>query len=132
MMQIPIQQLPNQSFSTLLDGNQWDFLLKTAGDITVISLVLNGTDIINSVKAQPGALIIPYQYLESGNFFFVTQGFQIPFYTEFNVSQSLIYISAAELAAIRAQANPVPITVASFNPIAALPLRFSPKGYVGA
>jgi hypothetical protein len=61
----------------------------------------------------------------------VTQNFQLPFYTSFNVTQSLIYISAAELAALRAPTSP-PVTAASFNPIAALPLRFAPAGYVEA
>jgi hypothetical protein len=65
---------------------------------------------------------------ESGNFFFTTANSALPFYTLFNTSQSLIYVSAAELTAFRATPAP-PITAAFFNPIAALPLRFAPTGY---
>jgi hypothetical protein len=129
MMSVPLQQLPNQSFSILLDSNQWDFLLKTVEDSTVVSLTLNGTDLLDSAKAPAGAFIIPSIYEESGNFFFVTQSFQLPYYTNFNVTQSLIYISATELATLRTP-TPPPITAADFNPIAALPLRFQPVGYV--
>jgi hypothetical protein len=128
MQGIPLQQLPNQSFSIVLDGNQWDFTIKTVEDITIVSLKLNGVDVIDSARAAAGAFIIPYIYLENGNFFFVTQDFELPYYPQFNVSQSLLYISAAELAELRVP-NLLPITAKDFNPIAALPLRFSPVGY---
>ena len=72
MMTIPIKQLPNQSFSIVLDSNQWTFLLKTVGDVTVASLSLNNVKILDSSRAVAGQFIIPYEYLESGNFFFVT------------------------------------------------------------
>jgi hypothetical protein len=131
MQQIPIQQLPNQSFTVLLDGNQWDVTLKTVGDATAVSLILNGTDVLQGARCVAGSFLIPSRYEEAGNFFFVTQSRQLPYYTQFNVTQSLIYASAAELAALRAP-KPLPITAADFNPLAALPLRFAPQGYVRA
>lgn len=129
MQQIPIQQLPNQSFSIILDNNTWNFLIKTAGGATVVSLNLNNVDILDSAQAVSGSFIIPSLYQEAGNFFFLTQNQNLPIYTQFNVSQQLIYISAAELAALR---GPIPtrITSAYFNPLGALPLRFSPQGYI--
>lgn len=133
MMNIPLQQLPSQSFSAQLNGNGWDFLLKTIEDTTIVSLRLNGNDIIDGGLAVAGGLIIPsvYQENNAGNFFFVTQANQLPFYTQFSVTQYLIYISNAELEAIRVP-TPSKITAAYFNPIGGLPLRFSPQGYVGA
>jgi hypothetical protein len=128
MMQVPIQAVPNQSFSIILDNNQWAILLKTVDSATVVSLSLNGNDVLDSARAVSGSLIIPSQYEESGNFLFVTSNSQLPLYTLFNVSQSLLYVSAAELAAFRLP-TPTPITAAYFNPIAALPLRFAPQGY---
>lgn len=128
MMRLPLQAVPNQSFSLILDGNNWDFLLKTAEDTTVVSLTLNGTDLIDSARAVAGSFVIPSRYEEAGNFFFTTANFELPFYTSFNVNQSLIYLSAAELLAFRLP-PPVPITAAYFNPIADLPLRFKPQGY---
>jgi hypothetical protein len=128
MQLVPLTQNPNQSFSISLDNNQWDFLLKTVGNGTVVSLTINGNDVLDSAQAPAGALLIPSEYEESGNFFFVTQSFQLPYYTQFTVTQSLIYISASELAALRVPKSP-PITAADFNPIAALPLRFAPQNY---
>lgn len=133
MMIIPIQATPNQSLSVILDGNTWGIALKTVDFATVVSLTLNGDDVIDGARAAAGTLIIPAQYLEksSGNFFFVTANQQIPFYNQFGLTQSLLYISASELSAIR-QPAPAKITASYFNPIAALPLRFSPQNYVAA
>lgn len=131
MLQIPIQQLPNQSFSVILDNNTWNILIKTCNGITAVSMTVNNVDILDSAMAVAGSFIIPYRYLENGNFFFVTQNQELPIYTQFNVTQQLVYISAAELAAIRVP-SPVPITAAFFNPLGALPLRFAPQGYTEA
>lgn len=129
MMTIPLSQLPNQALSILLNGNQWNILLKTVDEVTVCSLTLNGVDILDSALCVSGSFIIPCQYQEAGNFFFVTQAFELPIWTQFTLSQTLIYISAAELAALRVPYT-FPITAADFNPISALPLRFSPQGYI--
>jgi hypothetical protein len=131
MQQVPLQQLPNQSLSVLLDGNQWNVLLKTARGTTVASLTLNGTGVLDGARCVAGSFVIPSDYEEAGNFFFVTQNGDLPVYTEFNVTQSLVYVSASELAALRAPKSP-PVTAADFNPIAALPLRFAPRGYTQA
>lgn len=129
MQQIPLQQIPNQSFSILLDGNQWNILLKTVEDITVVSMTLNGADILDSAHAVAGSFIIPSIYQESGNFFFTTLNQDLPYYTDFNVSQQLIYISATELAVLRVP-PPLPIPASFFDPLGGLPLRFAPQGYV--
>lgn len=131
MLQIPVQQLPNQSFTVLLDSNQWDVTLKTVEDTTVASLTLNGADVLDSARCVAGSFLIPSEYEEAGNFFFVTQSEQLPYYTQFNVTQSLVYITAAELTALRAPKAP-PVTAADFNPLAALPPRFAPRNYVPA
>lgn len=132
---IPIQTVPNQSLTVTLDGNLWGISIKTCNGITAVSLRLNGVDLIDDLIAAACAPIIPSPYQESGNFVFLTANNQLPNYTQFNVTQSLFYFSAAELATIRippvASSKRVPtVTAASFNQIAQLPLRFSPQGYV--
>ncbi|WP_143392881.1 hypothetical protein [Fimbriiglobus ruber] len=129
MMQVPLQAVPNQTLTVILDNNTWAVTLKTVEDTTVVSLTLNNTDLLDSARAVAGALIIPSQYEESGNFLFLSSNNQLPYYTQFGVTQSLVYVSAAELAVFRTPPAP-PITAADFNPIAALPLRFAPQGYL--
>lgn len=129
MQQIPIQALPNQAFSIPLDDNQWDFTIRTANGTIAVTLVRNGTMIIENMRAVAGMKIIPSIYEEAGNFAFITQNFQVPDYTQFGTTQQLIYISADELTALRVP-PPGIITPADFDPNADLPLRIFPQGYV--
>src|SRR4051794_30082585 len=113
---IPISAVPNQRFTVVLDGNSWDVTLRQTNGVMSASLALNGTPVIENVRAVAGMRLIPSRYEEAGNFVFVTADFQMPDYVLFNVSQSLLYASAAELAAVRTP-RPSRITAAYFNPI---------------
>jgi hypothetical protein len=128
---IPIAAVPNQEFTVILDNNNWDVTLRQTNGVMSVSLILNGNQVIENVRAVAGMRLIPSQYEEAGNFVFITANFQMPDYILFNVSQSLLYASAAELAVVRTP-TPSRITTAYFSPIAALPLRFSPAGYMQA
>lgn len=128
---IPIQAIPNQNFSINLDNNLFDITLRTTNGITSASFTINGTDTIDNIRCVAGSVLIPYAYLEAGNFMFLTNNYQFPIYTQFNISQTLVYFTAAELATIRDPYS-LPITAADFNPLGALPLRFAPQGYVKA
>ncbi len=131
MQLIPLQAIPNQSFTIVLDNNEWSFTIKITNGIMSVSLLLNNNLIIQNVRTVANEKIIPSIYEESGNFLFLTQNFQLPDYTQFGITQTLVYVNAAELAAFRA-APTLPITAADFNPIAALPLRFAPTGYINS
>ena len=131
MLQLPIQALPNQEFQAVLDGNSWDFTIRSTEGVMSMTLALNGGAVIQNARCVAGSLVIPSQYEEAGNFLFLTAGNRLPGYALFGTTQSLIYVSAAELAAFRTPPPP-PITSASFNPIASLPLRFAPQNYQSA
>ncbi len=124
MQSIPLQQLPNQQFTVVLDSNQWIVALKTTNGIISVSLTLNNVDIVDNARAVANQFIIQSEYLESGNFFFQTQAFDLPNYTQFGITQSFIYLSAADLVALR-ESPSLPITAKDFNPAGGLPLRFS-------
>ena len=126
---IPIQAVPNQSFTTTINNNLFDISIRTSDGITAVSIAINGTDIINNLIAVANGLIIPAQYQEVDNFMFVTANYEMPLYTQFNINQSLIYFSASELATYREPPS-LPITESFFDPNGALPLRFQPSGYV--
>jgi hypothetical protein len=133
----PIQAVPNQSLSITLDGNVFELTIKSLKGITVVSVTINGVDTIDNLIAAACAPIIPAQYLEAGNFVFLTANNQLPFYTQFGTTQSLFYFTAAELAALRtapvATSARVPTVTASFfNPAGQLPLRFAPQNYRSA
>jgi hypothetical protein len=129
MLQLPIQAIPNQEFQALLDGNSWDITIRSTNGVMSLTLMLNGATVIENIRCVAGSLVIPSQYEESGNFLFLTANNQLPDYTVFGTTQSFIYVSAAELATFRTPPAP-PITASFFNPIARLPLRFAPQGYM--
>lgn len=125
MQIIPLQQLPNQSFTLNIEGDIYVISLQTTNGVLVASITRNSVPIIKGTRALPYTALLPYRYEESGNFMFQTSNFQLPQYARFNVTQSLVYYSAAELEIFR-QGDLM------FNPIAALPLRYKPQGYVQA
>lgn len=128
MMTIPLQALSNQSILTVLDNNQWSITVKSTNGTISVSLELNGESVCDNARAVAGGFIIQSEYQESGNFAILCQDFLVPDYTQFGVTQFLTYFSEAELIALRVAELP-PFTVADFNPIAGLPLRFAPQGY---
>lgn len=119
---ITLNAIPNQNFTFNSDGNSFDITLKVTSGCMSMSLDINGTDVIDNARCVAWRVIIPSIYEENGNFMFITQQLQLPWYTKFGITQTLIYLSPSELAAIRAN-NLL------FSPFGALPLRFQPTGY---
>lgn len=128
MIQIPILAVPNQEFSIILEGRSYVIGLRTTNGQTSVSIVRDTVPVITNLRAASGAAIIPAKYQENGNFTFLTANFQLPDYTQFNLTQNFVYFTADELQVYRLPAIP-PIPLASFNPIAAPPLRYRPQGY---
>lgn len=103
MIEIELQQAPNQSFSIDIDGVTFDITLKTAS-YTVADVYIGSDLVISGVRVMPYRPIVPYEYLEqgAGNFFFVTDNGEYPSYSEFGMTQSLVYLTAAEVEALNA------------------------------
>lgn len=126
-MNVPIQAIPNQTLTITINGVNYEISLRTILDFTAVSIVINGVETVDGLRIPAGSPLLPYQYEENGNFIFANSGgFQLPFYTYFNLTQTLLYYSPAELASFRSVPAPV------FNPLGALPLRYKPTGYVEA
>lgn len=132
MQTIAFQSIPSQVFNYIDPaGNQWDIGIRLVSQQVAFSFTLNGATLITGITAVPNVPIIPYQYLENGNFLITTQNQQIVDYTQFGLTQTLYFLEPADLAALR-QPAPALITAADFNPLGALPLRFAPQGYTVA
>ena len=102
MFKLTLQPIANQSFSVEFDGSSYDIVIrnidstnnKMAIDITRDNIVIiQGFEIVGNTR------IIPYPYLEKGNFTLSTNDDELPNYTQFGISQFLYYITVAELAA---------------------------------
>ena len=109
MINIPLQAVPNQSLSIQLDQINFDIRIHSCGqslipeaNTMVFTIFINGVRTISSFRATPGSAIIPYLYLEDGNFVMITQNDAYPSYDQFGITQYLIYASAAEIEALYA------------------------------
>jgi len=102
MQTIQLQAIPNQSFTIQLDNSLYQFTIKAAPQgFMYVNIIRNNVSIVLGMRAVAGTYLIPYKYLESGNFLIVTQNQEYPYYTEFGVSQYLIYLSPSDLESYR-------------------------------
>lgn len=131
MQSIPIQAIPSQTFDYVDSlNNSWNIGIRNVGMQMAFTFSLNGTVIIQNVCAVAGYRIIPYDYLETGNFVLITQNYQVPDYTQFGTTQSLLFLTEDEILSFRGSIRDLSrITVDSFDPNGGLPLRFAPQGY---
>jgi hypothetical protein len=105
MMLVPLSAIPNQSFSIQLDNNIFDMTIRFVVNFMAIDLSINNSVLLSGLRIVPGFPIIPYQYLEEGNFLINTLNNEYPNYTQFGITQFMFYISQADLEAARAAAT---------------------------
>jgi hypothetical protein len=112
MIQIPLQNIANQSLSIQLDQNQIDLNFHATQDnpdgtsgVTGVDIIINNVVIVSGMRAVFGTPLIPYAYLEDGNFAFFTQNDEYPDWRQFGITQFLVYASQSELDAIYANAQ---------------------------
>lgn len=101
MIEIPLQQIPNQKFTMQLDDSLYEITIKLTVNVMSVSIVRQNEQIVSNTRAEALAPIIPYLYLEHGNFIFFTIDDEYPNYELFGVTQFLFYFSAEELEVIR-------------------------------
>lgn len=58
--------------------------------------------VLDNVRITAGQPIIPYIYLEDGNFMMTNESENLIYYDKFGISQYLIWASSAELLELRA------------------------------
>jgi hypothetical protein len=101
---VPIQQIPNQTLSIVLDNDRYDIDLKSTKTSTIANISRNEILLIEGVRCVGATPLIPYKYLRvgSGNFIFSTPKELIPYYPNFGIDQFLFYFSESELESLSA------------------------------
>lgn len=112
MITIPISNIPNQSLSIALDGNNYTIRLHACSDvlavgvgIMAVDIARNTTAIVTGTRAVHGFPLIPYRYLEDGNFIITTNNDEYPNWRLFGINQFLVYASMTEIEEIRNALN---------------------------
>jgi len=103
MILVPIAAVPNQTFSISLNNMRYDIAIYVARNIMAIDIERDNETLVLGLRLVPNSLVIPYKYLEEGNFIILTDDEEYPYYTQFGISQQLLYASSAELLSLRAE-----------------------------
>lgn len=101
MRTIPLAAVANQILSVRLDDQRLVLRLKAAEGVMVADLDRDGERVISGVRVLAGEPIIPYRYLESGNFMLLTIDDELPDWRQFATTQRLVYLTAAEVDALQ-------------------------------
>lgn len=99
MRDIPLEPIPNQSLSVTIGDNRWDITVKWCGSVMAVDLTLNDLPILQGQRVVAGSDVIPYMHLQvAGNFFFITENDDLPYWGAFGDTQRMVYLTPEELA----------------------------------
>lgn len=97
---IPLQATANQSLTVQLGTDRYVITVKVSVGCMAMTIERNDVTIVEGNRILAGEPIIPYHYLEAGNFILLTQNDELPDWQQFGVTQSLVFLSEAEIEAI--------------------------------
>lgn len=116
MRVVSLAAIANQSFTVALDQVRWVLAVKDVGGVMTCDITRDGEELLAGTRVLAGEPIIPYDYLQAGNFLFVVGADTLPDWRQFGTTQFLVYLSAVEITALRTD----PPTVAEIDPFAAV------------
>lgn len=98
MYNIPIQSIPNQIFSVMLDNVNYRVALRTIQGMTYMSVWANGDILFHSQLCTPNAYVNPYNYVGlGGKFYFRCSDGQYPYFENFGDTAELYFYTAGEI-----------------------------------
>lgn len=100
MQEIPLTNEPNQQLSVRLDNTRYTLRLKEAAGVMIVDITINDAVVLRGSRVLAGEPLIPFPYLQNGNFMLITDNDALPDYREFGLTQTLLYLSNAEIAAL--------------------------------
>lgn len=103
MKEIPLKAIERQNFTIMLDNKLFDITIKECNGIMAATIIRGDELLVSNRRICAGVPLIPEGHLEEGNFAFITDDDNLPYYTRFETTDVLLYASAAEVEAIRNQ-----------------------------
>lgn len=98
MLQVPLVAIANQSLNVVLDTGEYVLTLREANGCMMADITRDGAAVVSGARCLPGEPLIPYAYLQSGNFVFSTVNDDLPDWQQFELTQALYYLTDAEMA----------------------------------
>lgn len=110
MRVVPLAATANQAFTITLNNVRWALTLKEARGVMCVDVTRDGVTLVSGSRIIAGEAVIPYRYLQTANFVFVTVADELPAWQQFGITQTFVYLTADEIASINA------MTVGDFAP----------------
>lgn len=94
MKEIPLNTVPNQRLRASLGGDEWELTIKVARTMMCCDIKRNDVVLLQGIRVMPNQPLIPYRYLSGdGNFAFITDNDEHPWWEQFGQSQYLVWWS---------------------------------------
>jgi hypothetical protein len=98
MRDIPLSRVPNQQLNVTLDGQRWSLTVKVGQHTMFADIRRNDEVVLLGQRLVAGTPFLPYAYLAGdGNFWFLTENEELPWWERFGIDQVLVYVSPGEL-----------------------------------
>jgi hypothetical protein len=101
MIDIDLAAIPNQTVSIRLDDQLYKITVRETRGVMSVDIVRDDVELVMGARIVAGTPLLPYLYQEVGNFVLLTEDEEYPYYTKFGDSQSLVYVTPAEIATLR-------------------------------
>lgn len=102
MQILNLDPIPNQSLSARLDNQRYDIVLKETRGVMSVDIARDDAQLVSGCRIVAGTPLLPYLYQEEGNFMLLTENGDLPDWTQFGSTQTLVYLSIAEIEAVLA------------------------------
>lgn len=100
MIDIPLAAVANQTLTIQLDDHFYAISLHA--EPVSVSIDRDDVTVIQGARICPGTPLLPYRHEESGNFVLIVPDDGLPDFTQFGVTQFLVYLSQDEVNGLRA------------------------------
>ena len=95
MQKIQLSTIPNQRLRATLNDNDWELTIKVARQMMCCDIKRNDNMLIQGIRVIPNQPLIPYRYLSGiGNFAFITDNGELPWWELFGKTQYLVWRSS--------------------------------------
>lgn len=102
MKEIQLKPVERQNFTIQLEDSLFDITIKECSGIMAATIIRDGIKLVENRRICAGMTLIPAGHLEEGNFAFITDNDNMPYYTRFGSTDILLYSTVAEVEAYRA------------------------------
>ncbi len=102
---------PSQSLNAFIENQAFIIKIRTTPHITIFDLTVNSRVVCQGIIIKAGQRMIPFEYLETGNFLLTTRFSDTINYEQFNITQFLYYLTETELANAQAKQTPINLLV---------------------